>query len=998
MHSNESAPVAAAASGPALLGQLGRLIVRARSTSPAHAQRRRHKIIADPDTTQQIQQCQPKPAAEPSPRVVAQLDSHVHALWSDHIPLCIEISLGPDCASCYAGLCAEAEAGYDKPHAHAPRPLLLERWTMRVTPNKSEESGPAITAHWLLNAVRSQLHFSQLSAWRATIHSSSEDKPAERRRKLSRETCNYKKVEANCDESDLEERKLNLIYSIRLPGESHEGAEFARPPAEHRFPVTELGGARLAVRLESLPRLPSVPRVRCACRPRRPSLPPPPAAPPAPLAPDDLAAQLGTLALGPRPPPPGPVDDRMLTPCSASGKHRCSCDDESDATRSPPAAAPPPPEPDERRLREIAKYKRRLRKESKLRRLCDSTSSEGDGARREAPTSIPILQAARFDRLRALGCLRRYAPPAPAALRTRTVATQTDGPACACGAAPDPPAPENGARRKRGEDDGPPPRNCDSSQCDSNLDNASFKSDIILRRPKVRRHFPPAARIERVISDRLAQTADMRDLNLRDDDSVFSAPRPEPKRQKTYSVGDDYVCYEKCDYGTVDELAGGAGGAGGADGVAGGGGAGGGEVPSPTEVDRFRWRFDSAASMVFHHKTGLPLTSSPAPLRRGSTCFDFDDSINGVSGIKSALYHGPAPASPPPAAAPPRAPRPRHGPSSGLLGSFEESALKGRLEPVATVAGFTAELGASGAFCPPHRRLPVTVFFYAPGGTNAPYMGHINLGSEGYRVARSGTIQVSLFNPHGTLVKMFVVLYDLTAMPPHARTFLRQRTLYMPAGAPPPAPAGTRDCNKWLRYLIHLRFMTSRSGKLYLHTDIRIIVSRKADLDTATAHSALFRPIAPPHSPTDELSDGDDKLTNGDAKLTNGDAKLTNGDSKLKGRDKLSNGSSDLANGSAEKFTNGRIEKLIDGREDKLTNGSVEKPTNGSSTLTNGSAALTNGSAGPHGVVTRAPNRVFGGCGDLEAGGGAEGVAGAGVPYELRSFTYAPDNPRFSPR
>lgn len=36
--------------------------------------------------------------------------------------------------------------------------------------------------------------------------------------------------------------------------------------------------------------------------------------------------------------------------------------------------------------------------------------------------------------------------------------------------------------------------------------------------------------------------------------------------------------------------------------------------------------------------------------------------------------------------------------------------------------GFTAELGASGAFCPPHKRLPVTVFFYAPGGTNAPYM------------------------------------------------------------------------------------------------------------------------------------------------------------------------------------------------------------------------------------------------------------------------------------
>lgn len=57
-------------------------------------------------------------------------------------------------------------------------------------------------------------------------------------------------------------------------------------------------------------------------------------------------------------------------------------------------------------------------------------------------------------------------------------------------------------------------------------------------------------------------------------------------------------------------------------------------VPSVSEMDRFRWRLDSAASMVFHSRTGLPLTSSPAPLRRGKSCFDFDSSINSVSGIK----------------------------------------------------------------------------------------------------------------------------------------------------------------------------------------------------------------------------------------------------------------------------------------------------------------------------------------------------------------------------
>jgi hypothetical protein len=63
--------------------------------------------------------------------------------------------------------------------------------------------------------------------------------------------------------------------------------------------------------------------------------------------------------------------------------------------------------------------------------------------------------------------------------------------------------------------------------------------------------------------------------------------------------------------------------------------------------------------------------------------------------------------------------------SHALLGSFEESALNGRLEPVSTVHGFTAEIGASGSFCPKHRKLPVTVFFYTLGDNDkisSPYL------------------------------------------------------------------------------------------------------------------------------------------------------------------------------------------------------------------------------------------------------------------------------------
>lgn len=58
------------------------------------------------------------------------------------------------------------------------------------------------------------------------------------------------------------------------------------------------------------------------------------------------------------------------------------------------------------------------------------------------------------------------------------------------------------------------------------------------------------------------------------------------------------------------------------------------EIPTALEQAKFRKNLDNAASMVFHSRTGLPLTSSPAPVRRGNTCFDFDSTINSVSAIK----------------------------------------------------------------------------------------------------------------------------------------------------------------------------------------------------------------------------------------------------------------------------------------------------------------------------------------------------------------------------
>lgn len=73
----------------------------------------------------------------------------------------------------------------------------------------------------------------------------------------------------------------------------------------------------------------------------------------------------------------------------------------------------------------------------------------------------------------------------------------------------------------------------------------------------------------------------------------------------------------------------------------------------------------------------------------------------------------------------------------------------------------------------------------------------------------SGSVPQTLFNPNKTVVKMFVVMYDLRAMPAGHQTFLRQRTFSVPV---------RRDANnqtnrkplipgqgRTLRYLIHLR-------------------------------------------------------------------------------------------------------------------------------------------------------------------------------------------------
>ncbi|XP_009464852.1 PREDICTED: protein FAM214B [Nipponia nippon] len=177
--------------------------------------------------------------------------------------------------------------------------------------------------------------------------------------------------------------------------------------------------------------------------------------------------------------------------------------------------------------------------------------------------------------------------------------------------------------------------------------------------------------------------------------------------------------------------------------------------------------------------------------------------------------------------------------SHALLGNFEESILKGRFAPSGRIEGFTAEIGASGSYCPQHATLPVDVTYFdiSEHSAPSPFLGVIDLealGKKGYSVPKAGTIQVTLFNPNKTVVKMFLVTYDFQDMPANHMTFLRHRIFLVPVGEEeratvvPSNPPGTGPPRRVLCYLMHLRFHSSKSGKIYLHDDIRLLFSRKS--------------------------------------------------------------------------------------------------------------------------------------------------------------------------
>jgi hypothetical protein len=151
---------------------------------------------------------------------------------------------------------------------------------------------------------------------------------------------------------------------------------------------------------------------------------------------------------------------------------------------------------------------------------------------------------------------------------------------------------------------------------------------------------------------------------------------------------------------------------------------------------------------------------------------------------------------------------------------------------VGEIDGFQLQIAATGAFCIPHLTLPVRTSFFKITDDDTPslYLGHCSLDGLSRRalhIPKKCTFQAILKNPQELVVKIFIVKIDVSDMPIRSRTFIRQRTVCC---------LNVEDeVKKYLRYLMHIRLATDKRGRLFMHTDLRMLFANKNDTDAFIA-------------------------------------------------------------------------------------------------------------------------------------------------------------------
>lgn len=450
--------------------------------------------------------------------------------------------------------------------------------------------------HQVINAIRSQLYFSQISAWLAS--------PDEAVRN------NFK--------------SKSIVYCLTMPGETYGSPSFLSTSQQHTFPIADVGaGVILRVSLSNLPRSDEIPPLRCSkC--------------------DDgaISCQLGALD-----PHISVLDDRMQTFCTLKGKHRCEdyddldncgkllCQCPSTSSKSPPETQPnKPPKLDKKSMgcflgveqskvdlelnkKEFAEVLSVLRQSGRM-----NTTKKNDLVKPSKGDILldAILRSSKGQEevFYAVGCSGELDSDDSGGAESPTRMSCLERNKRKCGL-------KFRLYQSLGADVGD--TSCDMNDdsiisdnrrlggnnniyIDTNCDNAKRKKTDFIKMCDISNVFS-LEYLEKRQKVKAKQKITFND-SPEDQCNISNKPPFSPiLRDNAINLQDDLSPNKE-----FNSLPG--------------------AIPSALEQAKFRKSLDSAASMVFHSRTGLPLTSSPAPVRRGKSCFDFDSSINSVSAIR----------------------------------------------------------------------------------------------------------------------------------------------------------------------------------------------------------------------------------------------------------------------------------------------------------------------------------------------------------------------------
>lgn len=206
-----------------------------------------------------------------------------------------------------------------------------------------------MTIQSLCTAIRSQLHFSQITAWSDLLKASSPHDP---------ELKSNPRIKTSLKMPF--KSRLDILYRIR-PYSDATSACFSATPIVHNFPETMITDhLSIKVSLKSLPRMKALPRLYDATD----------------IACADLVGESPTTS-------PLIVDDRI--DCHEKGKHRCPFDEES-----------PTEEAISHRDKQLMKYKKRIMRRDKKKRS-DELASQQTTPTTSAQCSSSTVTAHRND-------------------------------------------------------------------------------------------------------------------------------------------------------------------------------------------------------------------------------------------------------------------------------------------------------------------------------------------------------------------------------------------------------------------------------------------------------------------------------------------------------------------------------------------------------------------------------------------------------------------------